>query len=155
MTHEEVTKRIEQWLIKTKRCSFSFVELRSFTDSGEIPDNIGWRCTDQVSILVEAKISKTDFMSDQKKPFRQNPMTGVGNYRYYACPPDVIHPEWLPAQWGLLYLYPTLIRVIQEAEPFLQPIVGMNERPILMTALRRVHIRGDLQKIYDRRTVPK
>lgn len=56
------------------------------------------------SFMIETKISRSDFLADKKKSFRNNPNEGVGNYRYYACPDGLIKPEELPKKWGLIYV---------------------------------------------------
>lgn len=54
------------------------------------------------SYLIETKISRSDFLADAKKPFRQDATQGVGDYRYYACPEGLIKPDELPEKWGLI-----------------------------------------------------
>lgn len=65
----------------------------------ERADVIGFRS--QCSVAIESKISRADFWADLRKPHRQ--AGGIGVYRFYICPSDMIHPEELPARWGLLY----------------------------------------------------
>ena len=97
--HTLLCLRAESWLNKINckvvirdpfRCS-----------TREQPDAIGWR--DGVSILIECKASRADFLSDKNKPFRSDPESGMGDWRFYLCPKDVIRPEDLPPGWGLLY----------------------------------------------------
>lgn len=75
---------------------------RAYTISGERPDAIGWR--DGISILIECKASHADFLADRKKPFRAETdnQQGMGDWRFYLCPPEIIKPEELPEGWGLL-----------------------------------------------------
>lgn len=54
------------------------------------------------SFLIETKISRSDFLADKKKPFRNDPSLGVGTYRYYACPEGLIKIDELPEKWGLI-----------------------------------------------------
>jgi hypothetical protein len=54
------------------------------------------------SIVLEAKVSRADFLADAKKPHRQ-PGKGLGRWRYYLCPEGLISPDELPLGWGLLY----------------------------------------------------
>jgi hypothetical protein len=70
--------------------------------SREQPDVIGFRST--CSAIVEAKASRRDFLADAKKPERAGEAQGVGVYRFYLSPPDVIAPGDLPPRWGLLHL---------------------------------------------------
>ncbi|WP_051294914.1 hypothetical protein [Maridesulfovibrio bastinii] len=143
-THTELTIRAERWLVNSVGCNFAFRELGSF--SSEIPDSIGWR-DGWVSHLVECKTSRSDFLTDRKKWFRRRPEMGMGMYRYMLCPKDLIKPDEVPESWGLLYCLPKIIKKIKK--PISQTRNINAEMTLLTSALRRVHIRGDLQKIYD------
>lgn len=87
-------------------CTSSFVELKTYARHGETVDSIGFRrdYSETTSILVEAKTSISDFKADAKKPFRVDPDTGVGNYRYYICPEGLITVDMLPLKWGLIWV---------------------------------------------------
>jgi len=102
MTHTDLVLRAEKWL-KTFGCAVTLRELVAFTSSGEIPDAIGWK--GGFSILVECKASRSDFLADRKKIFRQNPEMGIGSTRLYMCPPEIIKKEDLPDGWGLLWVH--------------------------------------------------
>jgi len=108
--HDDLVDRACRWLKGTCGCSVALGELRAFTGSGETPDAIGWRS--EYSILVECKTSRADFFSDRKKPFRTDPEIGVGTYRFYLSPPDIIRPDDLPEGWGLLHIDGNRIRRI-------------------------------------------
>ena len=86
-------------------CNFAVSEVASGWD-GEIPDAIGFRNepTRTDTIVVEVKISRNDFLADKKKPHRSGKTKGMGNWRYYMCPTDLIKPEDLPPKFGLLYV---------------------------------------------------
>jgi len=56
------------------------------------------------TVLLEAKTSRSDFLIDRKKPHRAEPSTGIGKWRYYICPTDLIKPDELPDKWGLVYI---------------------------------------------------
>ncbi|WP_319760315.1 hypothetical protein [Maridesulfovibrio sp.] len=143
-THEALTIRAERWLLGTVKCNFAFRELGSV--GSEIPDAIGWR-EGFISTLVECKTSRADFRADRKKWHRRIPENGMGMFRYMLCPKDMIQPEELPEGWGLLYCLPKTIRRIKKAEN--QPRNHRAEMTLLTSALRRVHLRGDLEKIYE------
>ena len=55
-----------------------------------------------VSVVVEVKTSRSDFLADRKKAHRVE--GGMGTYRYFLCPTDVIRVDELPQGWGLLYV---------------------------------------------------
>ena len=88
-------------------CHFTIVEAACY---GENPDVFGVRHgLDRNGIgtfLLEAKISRSDFLADRSKPHRINPEKGMGKYRYYICPTGLIKPEELPDKWGLIYVSP-------------------------------------------------
>ena len=145
MTHKELIARAEKWLMNTKGCSFCFTELTCWAP--EVPDAIGWKSCH--SHLVECKTSRADFQSDAKKMVRQFPYLGMGVYRYYMTVHKLITPEELPRQWGLLYVYKNQVRMIKDPISFKVSDATVQEMPLLMSALRRVYLRGDLPKIYD------
>ena len=69
----------------------------------ENPDVIGW-ATAADSVLIECKLTRSDFLRDAEKPVRRNPRTGMGRRRYYLCPAEVIQVKDLPPKWGLLWV---------------------------------------------------
>jgi hypothetical protein len=145
MTHSDLVARAERWLLKNRGCGFALTELVSY--AGEIPDAIGWQHS--CSHLVECKLTRSDFLSDARKRFRRNPLQGMGNYRYYLSPPDVISETDLPDRWGLLWVWPKRVVIVRNAQCFSDPQIAANERYLFYSALRRVHLRGDLSKIYE------
>jgi len=147
LTHSELVARAERWLLNTRGCGFCLSELHSYNASGEIPDAIGWRYAS--SYLIECKTSRGDFFSDSNKIFRRDERKGMGNFRYYMTESNLITADELPERWGLLWIYPKQIRVIVEPKRFGYKEIMYAERPMLCSALRRVHLRGDLEKIYD------
>lgn len=108
MTHTELTKLSVKWLKrphsqKGHGCIVAASELRSGWD-GEIPDAIGFRLHGNhvLSIVVEAKASRSDFLADKCKSHRKN--GGMGNFRYFICPEGLIKENELPEGWGLLWV---------------------------------------------------
>lgn len=111
ITHQQLVESGARWLQKTIGARVVLSELRAATNSGEIPDIIGWKSG--YSILVECKASRADFLADKKKVFRQHPWLGMGNYRLFLCPEGLIKPEELPESWGLIYLCGKKIKRIE------------------------------------------
>ena len=72
--------------------------------SGEIADAIGFRSVgeSQHSVVVEVKVSRSDFLADARKPHRNGETLGMGMFRYYMAPAGLIAQEELPARWGLI-----------------------------------------------------
>lgn len=154
MTHADLCRRAEAWL-KRQGCGVTIREpFRTHTVNREQPDAIGWR--DGLSILVECKVSRSDFHSDKNKPFRSNPSKGMGDWRFYLCPPGVIEVSDLPQGWGLLWATGKIIRKIHgvpgnvgwwKEKPF-EPC-KRSESMYLASALRRLSLRGRLPEIYE------
>lgn len=56
--------------------------------NSEQPDAIGWTPRGIVHV-VEAKVSRADFLADVKKPHRRGD-DSMGHYRWYVAPPGLI-----------------------------------------------------------------
>ncbi len=133
LTHADLVKIATRWLTGSRRCSVALAEL--VTHSPETPDAIGWRYQRE-SILVECKTSRSDFLADRKKHFRQFPDLGVGNMRFFLAPAGMIKPHELPERWGLIEPRGSIIRVVKEAER--QPKTHVDhEILMLLSAIRR------------------
>lgn len=154
MTHDDLVARAERWL-KTMGCGIVFNDnFRAGTISGEQPDAIGWR--DGLSLLIECKSSRSDFLADKKKRFRQDAKQGMGDWRFMMCPPRMISSDELPEGWGLLYVHARKVERVHgvpgnahwwNAKPF----EGNKrcETQLMYSALRRLNIRGHFEKIYE------
>lgn len=117
MNHDELVRRAGKWLRKSMRCRRVLLE-RSTIFSMEIPDAIGFIRSTGGSILVECKITKSDFSSDRSKIFRKKPELGMGEKRYFMVDKDFEIPGSLPDNWGLLRVYPKQVRKITESGVF-------------------------------------
>ncbi|MHA9726925.1 hypothetical protein [Vibrio parahaemolyticus] len=109
-THNELCQIAARWLKRPNSaggpgCHIAFTETPSGW-SGEVPDAIGFRATGWYdgAVVVEVKISRSDFLADAKKPHRNGEVLGLGCWRYYMCPEGLIKPEELPEKWGLIYV---------------------------------------------------
>ncbi len=104
--HAELCALAVRWLRRPNSagghgCSIAVSECRSGF-AGEAPDAIGFRANwNNGSVVVEVKVSRSDFLADRKKPHRQ-PGAGMGTWRYFMAPEGVIKPDELPEKWGLL-----------------------------------------------------
>lgn len=138
LTHNELTEKAARWLKKhtqnmlVPNCNIRLTEAKSLTPTGEIPDVIGW--SSNMSVLLEIKTSRSDFLQDQKKPFRQNPEMGVGNRRLYVCPAGLISAEELPVGWGLLWYSEGKFEI--KVPPGYLPSNLETERAILLKYIR-------------------
>lgn len=137
MDHKDLVSLGGRWL--NKRCSIVFAEFS--TAAGESPDVIGWKSG--LSTLIECKISRADFFRDSKKFFRNHSFLGMGQQRYYLCPPGVIEDSEMPSGWGLLWAYKNRVVVKKVAETQKEYNL-LFELKFLSSMLRRVQIRiGD------------
>ncbi len=101
--HRELCLLAAKWLRRPnmRRPSCPFVAVELVTATPESPDVFGWNYW--ATVLIEVKVSRSDFLADAKKPFRQDPEEGVGAFRYYCCPRGIIREGEVPANWGLLW----------------------------------------------------
>lgn len=157
MTHDNLVKIAEKWLLKTKGCGFAFAELCAFTNNGETPDAVGWRS--RITILVECKTNRSDFHADKNKKFRKQPHKGMGSFRFYMCPEGVIQPEDLPDKWGLVWVNkkgkarqvvgPKGNTWKKTPDFYFSKKCEQSETAMMYSALRRLHLRGVLSMIYE------
>lgn len=129
---------------------------RAVTQYGEQPDAIGFR--NGSSCLIEAKCSRADLLADRKKPFRIDPSKGVGDWRFMISEPGIVEVSDLPEGWGLLHAVNGMVKKIH-GWPSSFSWYGDQKRPfqgnkqaecdMMLSALRRMEIRGHLNEIYD------
>lgn len=81
-THSALVETARRFLTRN-----SPVVATEINTTGEAPDAIGWQ--GGVSVLIEVKASRSDFLNDGKKHFRQRPELGMGNYRHYLAPKGI------------------------------------------------------------------
>lgn len=110
MSHADLCAIAVRWLKRPNSqnghgCCIAMSEVKSGW-TGEIPDAIGFRQKGydygDGSVVVEVKVTRSDFLADRKKPHRIE--GGLGNWRYFMCPEGLIRPEELPEGWGLLWV---------------------------------------------------
>lgn len=127
------------------------------TSTGEQPDAMGFR--NSASCLIEAKCSRADLLADRKKRFRKNPSLGMGDWRFFISEPGIISVEDLPPGWGLLHVVNGRVRKVHGwpkgnccwGNPDDKPFTGNKqvECDYMLSALRRMELRGHLNEIYD------
>ncbi len=98
MQHSTLVAMGVRWL--SRQCSVVLYEFA--TAAGENPDVIGWVPAGVDSVVIECKLTRSDFLRDATKAVRRHPRAGMGRRRYYLCLPDVIQVKDLPPKWGLL-----------------------------------------------------
>jgi hypothetical protein len=146
--HAQLVARAVEWL----RCKYGcgIVLSEQYCASGEVPDVIGWKGSSQ-SVLVECKVSRSDFLADANKPFRLRPEEGLGSKRFYMAPAGMIAPEELPKRWGLLECKGReVMMTVKPGRQDLRTAAGlMKEMNLLLASLRRVEVRIEPQTITD------
>lgn len=130
--HSVLVDAGRKWL--EKRCSVILTEL--VTSAFEQPDAIGW--DGWRSVLVECKASRSDFLNDAKKPFRQFPEQGVGHLRYFLVPAGLVKVDELPAGWGLLEYSKGKVRAVLGSKDF--EANRNREVGMLLSAIRRLGV---------------
>ena len=135
MQHSTLVSMGVRWL--SRQCSVVLYEFATRTD--EIPDVIGW-APGSDSVVIECKLTRSDFLRDAAKAFRKNPPAGMGRRRYYLSPPDVIQVKDLPPKWGLLWAAKGQVTVEREARGHAARNLGAEVR-FLSSMLRRAQIR--------------
>jgi hypothetical protein len=146
--HARLVELAVRWLRAKYKCGVVLSE--QYCATGEVPDAIGWKgfCR---SVVVECKVSRSDFLADAAKPFRQVPEEGLGSERYYLAPAGLIRAEEMPNGWGLLECTNREVRIVKKAaRRDLRTAIGMmKEMNLLLASLRRVEVRIEPQTITD------
>ena len=113
MTHDELCKRAGRWLASKFKCGVVATEFT--TAAPESPDAIGFRYGGTWSVLVECKVSRSDFHRDKKKSHRIHWEHGMGQERWYLTPPGLLKSEEIPDRWGLAEVRGKTVRVVKKA----------------------------------------
>ncbi|MGB8888896.1 MAG: hypothetical protein WCC87_19355 [Candidatus Korobacteraceae bacterium] len=148
MKHGQLVARAADWLRHKYGCGIVLSE--QYCVTGEVPDVIGWKASCQ-SVLVECKVSRSDFLADANKPFRLHPEDALGSKRFYLAPVGMIAREELPKHWGLLECVGREVQtVVKPGRVELRSPVGlMKEMNLLLASLRRVEVRIEPQTITE------
>ena len=148
MTHQQLVQLAENWLRRCYRCGIVLSE--QSCASGETPDVIGWKDSCR-SVLIECKISRSDFLADQKKTVRAKPNAAMGCERFYLVPQGLLSASDLPAGWGLLECCKRKVHLtIQPADRRARKERGfVAEMRLLLASLRRVEVRIEPQTITE------
>lgn len=144
ITHDQLIFRAKKWL-ENQSCGVILTEYVSYATS--IPDAIG--LNHMRSIVIECKVSRSDFMADQKKDHRHF-INQLGNYRYYLTPPNIVCKEDIPEDWGLLYVMDKRIIKVKEAPPHLETEVKVAEWQLLYSLARRIAGNNLLDKAMEK-----
>lgn len=156
MKHNEVIDIAHKWVLKSASCGIAFRDIKHI-GCREIVDVLGLGSGDH-SVVIEVKVSRSDFLADKKKIFRQYPEFGIGKYRLYCCPDGLIKKEELPQKWGLLYVLGNgkieeivnPLRHRYDIENMFKWVFEKRnesaERSIMYSILRRLQLNGELKQ---------
>lgn len=156
MKHRELVEYSHRWLEGQSIIRVALMEFGAGSN-GEIPDVIGFGRFGN-SVVIECKVSRSDFLSDKKKPFRMDSELGMGVYRLFACPWGLIEPEEVPKQWGLLYVnkkgYARIQKKVLPKRPYETNKNAfksnlLSEHQLMMNALNRFRYRNLIDKVYE------
>ena len=111
MTHAELVDVGRRWLARSPnmfryneedtRGACPVVVTEIATNLRETPDVLGWHMNG--SFMIECKAHRADFIADRHKYTRENPLNGVGDFRYYMVPSELVAAvDEVPKDWGLL-----------------------------------------------------
>jgi hypothetical protein len=144
MTHKDLVQRARLWLQNHMHCSVVMSELK--TRNTETPDGIGF--SGSMSILVECKATRADFLADKNKIFRREEERGMGDHRYFMVPTKLISPSEVPDPWGLIEVHPSdYTRVVKEAQP--AKVDKSAEVIMLVSAIRRLELSTAVFVVHD------
>jgi hypothetical protein len=158
-THSELCELTAERFRKDS--SIVLCEYQSWA-SGEFPDVLCYQ--KDKTVLYEIKVSRSDFLADQKKECRTKwknrngyffqiggkqelywqvlapdimfiEKPHLGKYRYYVCPSGLIKPEEVPNGWGLYWYKNGKFYQKKESFKFVRNI--HEEISILTHAMRR------------------
>ena len=102
--HKDLVEKGKKWLkSQNGKYWYSPIVFSELVCIGiEIPDVIGF--SSGSSTIIECKTSRSDFLKDKKKISRNVSYLGMGVYRFYMCPENLIKETELPDKWGLIYI---------------------------------------------------
>ena len=142
VTHKRLIEMACQWLHAVHRCDVVLPEFSTLaTQDVEIPDVLGFTMgiRGALSILVECKTSRSDFLADRSKPTRACPALGMGQRRWFFTPPEIATLADVPWGWGLATWDGGPMRGIRRVlEPRDQEEYAiLHERTLLVQEIRR------------------
>ncbi len=145
-------ERAAIWLKDRSNCTIITRDIHAM-HTQECPDALGFKAAGGQSILVECKATRSDFLSDKRKPFRKQPELGMGDKRYYFAPNGVIGVEDLPEKWGLLLLSPEFNRIYVKKQSEYFAANKTAEVTMLISIIRRVEIASAVFVVHENRPI--
>lgn len=149
--HRELCLAAGKWLrsqhsAEPWKMPWKYAAVELVTANAETPD--AWATNGYESVVVEVKVSRSDFMADQKKYSRsENARTAghmMGNYRYYLCPDGLLTESDIPEGWGLLYHDGKTVKIVRRA--VYQDTNRRSDIIMLISIMRRLGIK---EQVFD------
>ncbi|WP_207430519.1 hypothetical protein [Sabulibacter ruber] len=103
MTHKDLVEIAYKWVLKEAGCSIAFRDFVDVHQSEQFPDVVGVGSFGK-SVAVKVDVSRHYYLQTISKEVWQNPEKSMGRFRFLCVPTDLIKPEELPANWGLIYV---------------------------------------------------
>jgi hypothetical protein len=114
LSHDEIAEFAADKMRK-KGYLMTWANMRSL-NVGEQPDVMAMKHLNDV-VVIEVKVSRSDFFADKKKPWRNGEVKGIGTERVYLTPPGLLQVSEIPYGWQLWEVHPFgkryIIRVIK------------------------------------------
>ena len=137
-THAELVQRAARWL-SSSGCVLVLSEANCWAID-EFPDAIGWKLHGY-SILVECKMSRSDFQRDMHKSSKQRARrqgtSTMGRERWYFAPQGLLKPEDMPEGYGLIEKVGRKVDVVHPADTEERAGRQRAEMPLLIHAARK------------------
>jgi hypothetical protein len=128
MDHAKAIEAVAKWL-RVDKYVVLIEPQASFFATGERPDILAYSTVDQLSVVVEVKVSQADLAANKHKSG-----LGLGNRRYWATLPGLKVPD---DDWGWLIVHPDgEVVEVREAYPHDLPAFFLaRERHLFAAAL--------------------
>ena len=137
-THNELIIVAEKFLKHNFHCGVHVSETTS--TSSESPDAIGWKKLGGKSCVIEVK------------KHRQGP-DGMGNWRYFLVPKDLVEISEVPEGWGLLWFDGK--KIFKKKEAVYRKLTTnaiKHEKSMLYSELRKFHLLLDGETLNQSRS---
>jgi hypothetical protein len=135
-THSNLIYAVSKWAVGVAGYPVCVTECK-VKSTKEIPDALAFKANGNTA-LFEIKVSHSDFAADAGKKFRTDVDKGMGLYRYYVVPWDLVGPEEVAPGWGLIWVGDSgKVSVRKQSSKFLRRKAAA-EISTLVSALRRM-----------------
>lgn len=147
--HAQLVGVAAAWL--ARRGCHAILTERGHRSGPDIPDAIGWDSQwidDEFeryrtfAVIVEVKVSRSDFYADQSKPHRFDD-DALGRERWYLLPKGMLEPSKIPVGWGFIEYDGS--RCQKRIAPIFRDVTSASaerERDLLLRELRAYHAQG-------------